>query len=191
MLQRRSARTEPQYLVTAATSERSFLVTAGLWGVAPTRDRAPLAARLREAGARAAAWALFIAAALTWRTGALPEDPLPEIADPRASAIFQPLAPPDPGVQIHRVTAYCACPLCCGRWSDGVTASGRYAEEGRTAAADTSIWDIGTCLEVPGIGRREVEDTGSAMIGRRLDIYFESHEEALLFGVRFLPLRRC
>ena len=140
---------------------------------------------------RAAAWALFIAAALTWRTGALPEDPLPDIADPRTAAIFQPLAPPDREVQIHRVTAYCSCPVCCGRWSDGITASGRQAVPGRTAAADTSIWGIGTCLDIPGVGRREVEDTGSAMVGRRLDIYFESHEEALLFGVRFLPLRKC
>jgi 3D (Asp-Asp-Asp) domain-containing protein len=36
-----------------------------------------------------------------------------------------------------------------------------------------------------------VEDTGSAIVGRRLDIYFESHEEALLFGIRFLPLAKC
>jgi len=166
-LQIRRARTEPQCRVTA------------------------LAARPREARVRATTWALFIAAALTWRTAALAEEPLPDVSDPRAAAIFQPLAPPDPEVQMHRVTAYCSCPVCCGRWSDGVTASGRHAIQGRTAAADTSIWGIGTCLEVPGVGRRVVEDTGSAMVGRRLDIYFESHEEALVFGVRLLPLGKC
>jgi len=50
---------------------------------------------------------------------------------------------------------------------------------------------MGTCLDVPGVGRRVIEDTGSSMVGKRLDIYFESHEEALLFGVRFLPLGKC
>jgi len=170
---------------------KPFLVTAAVWGLAATRDRAALAARPRDARVRAAAWAVFVAAALTWRTGALPEEPLPHVPDPRDATIFQPLAPPGPKVQIHRVTAYCSCPLCCGRWSDGFTASGRHAVQGRTAAADTSIWGMGTCVDVPGVGRRMVEDTGSSMVGRRLDIYFESHEEALLFGVRFLPLGKC
>lgn len=166
VLQRRSAWAEPQGLVTAA-------IGSG------------------EARRRTGMWALFIAAALTWQAGALPGDPLPDVPDPRAAPIFRPLAPPDPRVQIHRVTAYCSCPLCCGRWSDGITASGRHAVQGHTAAADTSIWSIGTCLDVPGVGPRVVEDTGLAMVGRRLDVYFESHEEALLFGIRFLPLTRC
>jgi 3D (Asp-Asp-Asp) domain-containing protein len=168
-----------------------FLVTADMGRSATTRGRAALAAQPREARVRAVGWAVFIASTLTWRTGALPEDPLPHVSDPRDAAIFQPLAPPGPKVQIHRVTGYCSCPLCCGRWSDGFTASGRHAVQGRTAAADTSIWGMGTCLDVPGVGHRVVEDTGSAMVGKRIDIYFDSHEEALLFGVRFLPLGKC
>ena len=196
MLHRPSARAERQPPVTAAigdddgTTPTDGVVTTVL-AVWFKTGRVVPAARLLESRGRAAAGALFVAAALTWHTGSLPEDPLPDVADPRTAAIFQPLAPPLPEAQIHRVTAYCSCPLCCGRWSDGVTASGRHAVQGRTAAADTSVWGIGTCLEVPGVGRRKVEDTGSAMVGRRLDIYFESHDEARLFGVQLLLLRRC
>jgi 3D (Asp-Asp-Asp) domain-containing protein len=194
-LQRLSARTEPPRPVTAAIGDDDGTTLSD--GVVTTvlavwfRTGRTFAARPRETRVRAAAGALFIAAASTLGAGALSEDPLPDVTDSRTAAIFQPLAPPDPEVQIHRVTAYCSCPLCCGRWSDGVTASGRHAVQGRTAAADPSVWGIGTCLDVPGVGRREVEDTGAAMVGRRLDIYFESHEEALLFGVRLLLLRKC
>jgi 3D (Asp-Asp-Asp) domain-containing protein len=137
----------------------------------------------------ALAVALFVAASLS--LAALPEVPLPEITDPGAAAIFQPQAPPDPPIQFHRVTGYCSCPLCCGQWSDGYTASGHRAVPGRTVAADTSIWNMGTCLELPGIGRRVVEDTGASILGDRLDVYFESHDEALRFGIRFLPVWSC
>jgi len=93
----------------------------------------------------AGTWAFFIAAALTLRAKVLREDRLPDIASPWAATVFQPHAPPDPRLRIHRVTAYCSCPLCCGQWSDGVTASGRHAVQGHTAA-DTSVWSFGTCL---------------------------------------------
>jgi 3D (Asp-Asp-Asp) domain-containing protein len=132
---------------------------------------------------------LWVAAALALRSELPPETQLPDVVDRRDGAIFRPQAAPLP--LLHRVTAYCPCPLCCGAWADGYTASGRHARQGRTAAADPSVWKIGTCLEVPGVGQRIVEDTGSGMIGRRLDIYFESHEEALRFGVKLLPLERC
>jgi 3D (Asp-Asp-Asp) domain-containing protein len=162
----------------------------GLVSLARSAGRRPVAV-LGKATMGAGPWALFIAAALTLGAEVLREDRLPDIASPRSATVFQPLAPPDARVRIHRVTAYCSCPLCCGQWSDGVTASGRHAVQGHTAAADTSVWSFGTCLDVPGVGRRVVEDTGRAMVGRRLDIYFDSHDEALLFGVRFLPLAQC
>ncbi len=132
---------------------------------------------------------LSLIATLMIRAKITEETPLPEVVDHRSGAIFQPQAAPES--QISRVTAYCPCELCCGQWSDGFTASGRPAMQGRTAAADASLWDIGSCIDVPGVGHRVIEDTGSAMIGRRLDIYFDSHEEALRFGVRLLPVGGC
>lgn len=80
--------------------------------------------------------------------------------------------------------AYCSCPSCCGQWSGGPTASGTMPEEGRTIAADWGVLPAGTEIYLDGIGWRTVEDTGSGITGDKLDLYMDSHEAALEFGVR-------
>ena len=85
-----------------------------------------------------------------------------------------------------KVTAYCACSKCCGKWADGYTASGTKATAGRTIAADTSILPFGTEVKIEGLGNYIVEDVGGAVKGNKLDIFFNSHEEALEFGVKNL-----
>ena len=79
-------------------------------------------------------------------------------------------------------TAYCGCSYCCGK-SDCITASGTRAKEGRTIAADISVFPFGTHLRINGVDYI-VEDCGGGIHGNRLDIYFESHEDALRFGVQ-------
>lgn len=86
------------------------------------------------------------------------------------------------------VYAYCSCPLCCGQWSGGPTASGTMPEEGRTLAADWDVLPAGTEVYLEGIGWRTVEDTGSGIMGDKLDLYMDSHEAALAFGVRELEI---
>lgn len=90
------------------------------------------------------------------------------------------------------VTAYCSCSKCCGVKSDpkyiGLTASGNYAKEGITIAADTDILPMGTRVYIEGIGERVVQDTGSAINGYDIDLYFNSHEEAKIFGVKQLEV---
>ena len=90
-----------------------------------------------------------------------------------------------------RVSAYCPCRICCGRWADGVTASGYPAVEGVSIAADPAVFALGACVSLRGLGTRTVQDTGSAIVGPRLDLYFESHERAREFGVQWLEVRRC
>jgi 3D (Asp-Asp-Asp) domain-containing protein len=80
------------------------------------------------------------------------------------------------------LTAYCPCVKCCGKWADGITASGEPATEGRTAALNNV--PFGTVLEIPGIGTRIVEDRTSTRFSGVIDIYFNSHQEALEFGRR-------
>ena len=85
-------------------------------------------------------------------------------------------------------TAYCPCALCCGK-TDGITASGVKSIEGITIAADWDVLPEGTIVEIEGLGYRIVQDTGSAIKGHRIDIYFEEHEEALEFGLQEVRVR--
>ncbi len=88
--------------------------------------------------------------------------------------------------KIFKVTAYCSCPKCCGKYSSGYTASGTKATAGRTVAASSSF-AFGTKLLING-KQYVVEDRGSAIKGNRIDMYFDSHSEALAWGVRYLPV---
>ena len=84
----------------------------------------------------------------------------------------------------YTLYAYCPCPKCCGQWSGGLTASGTVPEEGRTVAADWDVLPAGTELYIEGVGWRVVEDTGAGIDGQALDIYMDSHADALRFGVQ-------
>jgi 3D (Asp-Asp-Asp) domain-containing protein len=88
---------------------------------------------------------------------------------------------------IYRVTAYCPCSKCCGKWSDGMTASGAPVK-GKLIAAPKDI-PFGTWLNVPGYGWAEVKDRGGSIKGKRLDVFFESHQEAMNWGVQYLEIR--
>lgn len=88
--------------------------------------------------------------------------------------------------KIFEVTAYCSCAKCCGK-KTGKTASGTYATSGRTVAA-SSQFDFGTKLIING-KEYTVEDRGGAIQGNKIDIYMDSHAEALAWGRRYLPVQ--
>lgn len=90
-------------------------------------------------------------------------------------------------------TAYCPCSICCGKWAalGGLTASGTVPVEGRTIAADWRVLPKKACILVKGLGRMVVEDTGSAIIGNRIDVFMESHEAAIQFGRKVLGVEPC
>ena len=48
-----------------------------------------------------------------------------------------------------------------------------------TVAADTSVLPYGTVVYIEGIGLRVVQDTGSAVVGNKLDVAVKTHSEAL------------
>ena len=83
-----------------------------------------------------------------------------------------------------KITAYCACKKCCGK-TNGITASGVKAREGITVAADTRKLPFGTNLYIDGVGERTVQDRGGAIKGNKIDIFFNSHQQALKFGVQY------
>lgn len=87
--------------------------------------------------------------------------------------------------QIYKITAYCSCAKCCGK-TNGITAMGTKATAGRTVAA-SSKFSFGTKLNING-HTYTVEDRGGAINGNKIDIYVNSHAEALAWGVRYLPV---
>lgn len=88
--------------------------------------------------------------------------------------------------KIYKITAYCSCAKCCGK-SNGITACGRKAKAGRTIAAPRGF-SFGTKLSING-KTYVVEDRGGAIKGNRIDLYVNSHSEALRWGVKYLPVK--
>lgn len=85
----------------------------------------------------------------------------------------------------YKVTAYCSCARCCGK-TNGITACGARATANHTVAAP-STFAFGTQLVING-KTYTVEDRGGAIQGNRIDIYMNSHSEALAWGVRYLDV---
>ena len=83
-----------------------------------------------------------------------------------------------------KLTAYCACEKCCGKWADGKTATGTVPVQGRTIAVDQDVIPYGSEVIING-HTYTAEDTGGSILGKRIDVYFDNHEEALEFGVQY------
>lgn len=79
----------------------------------------------------------------------------------------------------YRISAYCPCEKCCG-WNTGITASGTQATAGRTAAMNGV--PFGTKIVIDG-HEYTVEDRGAGLGSKIIDIYFDTHEEALNSGL--------
>jgi len=77
------------------------------------------------------------------------------------------------------LTAYCPCAICCGK-TNGITASGKLATSNHTIATDKRF-SFGTQLIING-QVYTVEDRGGAIQGNRIDVFFNTHQEALNFG---------
>ena len=82
-----------------------------------------------------------------------------------------------------KLTAYCPCYSCSEGWGR-MTSSGNLAQERHTIATDPSVIPEGTKVEINGIVYT-AEDIGGGVRGNHIDIFYESHEECLQFGVRY------
>ena len=162
------------------------------------RDRRTREQRKADASVRIAAVCLFLAAllilfsVLTVKTTGQPykgeppaiEDKLPGEDKPAEEsaelAIGEPLGE-------FKLTAYCPCVKCCGK-TDGITATGTLAEEGRTIAVDPRVIPYGSTVTIyfaDGTSHTyTAEDCGGAIKETRIDVFFDSHEAARAFGVQ-------
>lgn len=88
------------------------------------------------------------------------------------------------GAAVHVLaTAYTASCYGCS----GITSSGERAGHG-IIAVDPSVIPLGTHLFIPGYGRAIAGDTGSAIVGHRIDLGFDGAREALGFGARAMTI---
>ncbi len=88
-------------------------------------------------------------------------------------------------------TGYEAGPQSTGkergdRWY-GITSTGQRAVPG-IIAVDPDIIPYGTRLYVPDYGFGVAGDTGGAIVGRRIDLFYNTEQEALQWGRRTLPV---
>lgn len=94
-----------------------------------------------------------------------------------------------------KLTAYCSCEKCCGKWAlnrpkdengkDIVYGStGAILVAGTSIAVDPSVIPYGSQVEING-HTYIAHDTGGAIKGNRIDVYFDNHQDALNFGVQY------
>ena len=92
----------------------------------------------------------------------------------------------------YTLTAYCSCQTCCGQYAlnrpidkNGnpivYTSIGAVAKAGVTIAVDPSVIPYGTEVRIND-HIYIAQDTGGAIEGNRIDVYFDDHQAALQFG---------
>lgn len=131
------------------------------------------------------------------------------VAGPTAGAVSyppdtmtnSPTLPPTPATAPEtvflgpcRITAYCACEKCCGKWAlnrpNGVV-YGSAGIELKAGVSCASPWPIGTVVEIEGLGEYTVHDRPAQWVidkygENQFDIYFDNHEAACEFGLQYI-----
>lgn len=79
-----------------------------------------------------------------------------------------------------KLTAYCPCSECCGRWADGLTATGIPAGPG-IVAVDPEVIELGSTVIIDG-QKYLAADTGVS--GFAVDICMQDHAATVEAGVR-------
>lgn len=94
-----------------------------------------------------------------------------------------------------KLTGYCKCSLCCGKWANNrpidengnqivYGAIGERLKEGYSIAVDPTVIPYRTEVVING-HIYKAQDCGGAIKENRIDVYFEDHQAALDFGVQY------
>lgn len=94
-----------------------------------------------------------------------------------------------------KLTAYCSCSICCGKWAANRPVDeygneivygsiGEELKEGYSIAVDPNIIPYETEVIING-HTYKAQDCGGGIKGNEIDIYFEDHQAALEFGVQY------
>ena len=93
------------------------------------------------------------------------------------------------------MTAYCSCTHCCGKWAYNrpvdengneivYGSTGEKLIDGVSIAVDPNVIPYNTEVIIND-NTYIAHDTGGAIDGNRIDVYFNNHQEALNFGVQY------
>ena len=98
-----------------------------------------------------------------------------------------------------RVTAYCACEICCGQWAlnrpldefGNPIVIGAANKPLTTGISCASPLPFGTEVDLDGYGTVVVEDRTANWVVEKhgqniIDIYFDDHETATQFGLQYI-----
>lgn len=94
--------------------------------------------------------------------------------------------PPVKWSAVFNTTAYSPTNGATRAWTYSGMQAVRNSNGWSTVAVDPSVIPIGTKLFVEGYGFAIAADTGSAIKGNKVDVFFNSYEEACAWGRRFL-----
>lgn len=83
------------------------------------------------------------------------------------------------------ITHYCPCEKCCGIGGGKITASGTVPTADRTVGVNPKLIPYGTKLKIGGKSGYVAEDTGGGIGWKHIDMFCNSHQEALNAGVGF------
>lgn len=83
-----------------------------------------------------------------------------------------------------RISHYCNCSICCGKWAGGTCKNGNMPIDNYTIAIDESVIQMNSFVQIDGKTYKAM-DTGSAIIGNKIDLYISNHEKARQLGVKY------
>ena len=85
-------------------------------------------------------------------------------------------------------TAYYPGPECCYPWDNGLTYTGDIAGKGCIAIDPKGPLNMGQQVYVVGYGEGVCNDVGGAIKGWRIDVCFDTYEEAIEWGIRLVKV---
>lgn len=96
--------------------------------------------------------------------------------------------PPGSRAMVCTLTAYTDGYASTGKYPGepgyGITSTGQLAKQGLSIAVDPSVIPYGTPVYIPGVGLRVADDTGGAITGSHIDVFYNREQTALNFGVK-------
>ena len=116
----------------------------------------------------------------------------PPVTEP---PVTEPEEPELVSLGTFKLTAYCACQKCCGSYAldrpvdenGNVIVYGSIGvrlEAGVSIAVDPRVIPYGTQVVING-HTYKAHDTGGNIVGNRIDVYFDNHQEAWDFGTQY------